>query len=63
MNVQEIMGLKEQALLAIGEASTAIELENVRIKYLSRNGLLPAIMDDLKNLAQEDRPAAGKAAN
>lgn len=38
-------------------------LEEVRIEFLGRKGLLPALTSEMKNVAPEDRPAAGKALN
>ncbi|MBL8016729.1 MAG: phenylalanine--tRNA ligase subunit alpha [Ignavibacteria bacterium] len=39
------------------------ELEAYRLKYLSRNGLLTALFEDLKGVSREDKPAAGKKLN
>ncbi|GBD87294.1 phenylalanine--tRNA ligase alpha subunit [bacterium BMS3Abin03] len=41
----------------------AEELEKLRIKYLSRNGILPALFDEFKSVPKEEKPAAGKALN
>jgi phenylalanyl-tRNA synthetase alpha chain len=38
-------------------------LEEVRIEFLGRKGLLPALTSEMKDVAPEDRPAAGKALN
>lgn len=43
--------------------STNEELEAYRLKYLSRNGLLTALFEDLKGVSREDKPAAGKKLN
>ena len=53
----------EQALAEANAASNAADLENVRIKYLGRNGLLPQIMKELKDLDASEKPDAGKYAN
>src|SRR5260221_3738006 len=39
------------------------ELENFRIKYLSRNGLLTKLFEDFKQVSKEERPAVGKKLN
>ena len=39
------------------------ELEAYRLKYLSRNGLLTSLFEDLKGVSREDKPAAGKKLN
>ena len=43
--------------------ATKEELESYRIKYLSRNGLLPKLFEDFKQVSKEDRPAVGKKLN
>lgn len=63
MKLSDIESLKQQALVEAAEASTPEQVEDVRIRYLSRNGLLPEIMKGLKDLDPEERPLAGKAAN
>jgi len=63
MNAEEIKQLKERALAEAREASSPQALEAVRIKYLGRKGVVPAIMDGLKELAPAQRGAAGRAAN
>ena len=39
------------------------ELEELKIEFLGRKGRLAAIMADLRELSDEDKPAAGKKAN
>lgn len=63
MNAQDIVALKEKAIAEIDAAAKIEELEQIRITYLSRNGLLPSVMDNLKNMTPADRPLAGRAAN
>jgi len=38
-------------------------LENIRIKYLSRNGLVSSLFEELKNVPREEKPSAGKELN
>lgn len=63
MNVAEISALKDEALAAATVASSLDELEAVRIKYLGRKGILPAMMKELKDLEPAERGAAGRGAN
>jgi phenylalanyl-tRNA synthetase alpha chain len=63
MKASEIIELKALAVEEARRAATAAELETVRVKYLGRKGLLPAIMEGLKELAPADRPDAGRCAN
>ncbi len=63
MNVAEIEAIKAKALASVAEAETAEAIEEIRIKYIGRKGLLPQIMKGLKDVAPEERGAVGKGAN
>ncbi len=39
------------------------ELEQYRVKYLSRKGMLAQLFEELKNTSKEDKPALGKSLN
>ncbi len=39
------------------------QLEELRIKYIGRNGLVSSLFDDLKDTSKEEKPALGKALN
>jgi phenylalanyl-tRNA synthetase alpha chain len=39
------------------------ELENFRIKYLSRNGILSQLFEEFKKVSKEERPVVGKKLN
>lgn len=47
----------------LNQASTAEDLESLRVTFLGRKGRLASIMSALPSLAPAERPAAGKAAN
>lgn len=51
--------LKKAALADVKNAGGARELEEVRVKYLGRNGLLTGLLRSLKNLTLEERRKAG----
>jgi len=63
MTIQELEAKKAESLSEASAAKTADAREQVRIKYLGRNGLLPAIVKGFKDVAKEDRPAFGKITN
>jgi len=63
MNAQELTALKQTALAEAAAATDAASLEAVRIKYLGRNGLVPEIMDNLRNIPAADRRDVGRLAN
>jgi phenylalanyl-tRNA synthetase alpha chain len=63
MNAQELTALKQTALAEAAAAADPAALEAVRIKYLGRNGLVPEIMDNLRNIPPADRRDVGRLAN
>ncbi|HSR87906.1 MAG TPA: phenylalanine--tRNA ligase subunit alpha, partial [Pontiella sp.] len=63
MNLQDLIDLKSKALASAQAAGDAATLEAVRIEYLGRKGLLPKVMEELRNVAPEERPQFGKTAN
>lgn len=62
-NLDELQSLKEAALQETQQAANTDELEKIRIKYLGRQGLLPEIMQSLKEAKAAERPAIGRIAN
>ncbi|QBG48973.1 phenylalanine--tRNA ligase subunit alpha [Verrucomicrobia bacterium S94] len=63
MNLQELNEIKTRALAAAQAAADAEALEAVRIEYLARKGLLPKVMQELKNVPAEEKPVFGKTVN
>ena len=63
MNLDELNQIKTSALQAASVATTAEEIEAVRIEYLSRKGRLPLLMAELKNVPAKEKPLFGKAVN
>ena len=47
MNLAELQKLHSESLEAVSAAADAAALEQARIKYLGRNGILPALMKQL----------------
>jgi len=60
---ERILSIKNSFITESASVSDTKALEILRIKYLSKNGLLPALLSDLKNVAKEDKPAIGKELN
>lgn len=54
----EIGKAKSLEEIAVAEGAT---LEALRVKYVGRNGLIPAIIKGMKDVPKEERPAFGKA--
>ncbi len=63
MQHSEIEKIKSDFDQEIEKASTAGDLEQVRIKYLSRNGIITKLFDELKSISSEDKPVFGKLLN
>lgn len=60
MTLEELQAKREESLKELADATDGAAREQLRIKYLGRNGLLPAIVKGFKDLPKEDRPAFGK---
>ncbi|MBR1608393.1 MAG: phenylalanine--tRNA ligase subunit alpha [Kiritimatiellae bacterium] len=63
MTLQEIDAAKEAALAEIAAAKDEAGVEAARVKFLGRNGSLPAMMKGLRDVAPADKPAFGQALN
>lgn len=61
MTLSEVEARKAQSLKELSEAADAAAVERVRVSYLGRNGLIPALVKQMKDLPKEERPAFGKA--
>jgi len=63
MQISDIESISKDFSQEIEKVSTAAELEQVRIKYLSRNGIITKLFDELKALTGEEKPLFGKLLN
>ncbi len=60
MTLAELEVEKKKSLEEIAAASDAAAVEALRIKYIGRNGSIPAIIKAMKDVPKEDRPLFGK---
>jgi len=60
---QEIDQLREAAQSEISKADTSEACEELRIKYLGRNGLVNPLMQKMKEIPNEQKAEAGKLLN
>ena len=60
MTLVELNAQQAQSLDEVTAAADASALEQVRIRYLGRNGSLPAIIKQMKDVPPEERPEFGK---
>lgn len=61
--MQELTTLVQQAEQAIAQAQNLADLDQVRVHYLGKKGLLTEYLKSLGNLSPEERPKAGQAVN
>jgi phenylalanyl-tRNA synthetase alpha chain len=61
--IRKLESLVPELTEALGQASSLEELEEVRVRFLGRKGLLAELMSGLTALDSDERPAAGRAAN
>ncbi|HSL88742.1 MAG TPA: phenylalanine--tRNA ligase subunit alpha [Ignavibacteriaceae bacterium] len=59
----QIISIKNDFIKVLDEARSTADLEQIRIKFLSRNGLLSQLFDKLKDIPKEQKPLAGKSLN
>lgn len=60
---ERIDSIKTSALQAIAEAEGSAALNDVRVRFLGKNGEMTALMKLLGTVSKEERPAIGKALN
>jgi len=61
--MEQLQQILEQALAQFAVISDEAELEQVKAKYLGRDGSLTALLKGLGKLSNEERPAAGARIN
>lgn len=60
---KNITEIKESFYSDIKSVSSIKDVEEVRLKYFSRNGLVSQLFEDLKNVVKEEKPILGKKLN
>lgn len=63
MQISDLERIEQEFSDDIHKVSAETELEQLRIKYLSRNGIITKLFDDLKTLSGEEKPVFGKLLN
>ena len=61
MTLAELETAKAASLAEISAATDAAAVEALRVKYIGRNGSIPALIKAMKDVPKEERPAFGKA--
>ncbi len=60
---EKVKNLREEFNKEIIQVNTKDKLEEIRLKYISRNGLLSKLFDELKEVPKEEKPVIGKELN
>jgi phenylalanyl-tRNA synthetase alpha chain len=60
---ETIHKIKSEALQEIEQAEKPESLEQIRIKYLGRKGLITSLLKSLKDFSEDSRPALGQLSN
>ena len=61
MTLADLENAKAESLKEIAAAADAAAVEALRVKYVGRNGSIPALIKAMKDVPKEERPAFGKA--
>ncbi|MBE2894175.1 phenylalanine--tRNA ligase subunit alpha [Spirabiliibacterium falconis] len=61
--MEQLQQITAQALDAIAQANDINTLDSVRVEYFGKKGQFTALMQALRDVAPEDRPAAGQKIN
>ncbi len=60
---EKLMAVLAEAQDLLSKAANAAAVEELRVKYLSRKGVLPALMGELGKVPADQKPAVGKTLN
>lgn len=60
MTLQELEAQQAESFEMLAKAAAPAALEEVRIRYLGRNGLIPAFVKQMKDVPSAEKPAFGK---
>lgn len=60
---EKLSELRNKGFKQIGEASSAVDLNSIRLEYFGKKGLITELMRNLGALSPEERPVVGKMVN
>lgn len=61
--IKDLTNIREEALSAIGEAEDLQALDQIRVQYLGKKGILTEMLQGLGKLSPEERPKMGQEVN
>ncbi len=60
---EKTIKIKEEFKIELESITNISDLENIRVKYLGKNGLITGLMKDMKDLSNEEKKAFGQEVN
>ena len=63
MNTEKIKQVRTDFLNDVSGIGNVEDLEKIRVKYMSRKGIVSAMFDEFKNVSSKEKPAVGKELN
>lgn len=60
---EKIEELRKSAMEFLAQVNDAKKLEEFRIKFIGRNGVIPELFGELKNVSKEEKPVIGNLLN
>ena len=61
--MENVKTIKEEALAKIANLQNLAELEEFRVAYLSKKGIIQGLMMQMKDLPKEEKPKFGQVVN
>lgn len=61
MTLEELEKSRAESMAEVAAAADAADVERLRVKYVGRNGSIPALIKAMKDVPPAERPAFGKA--
>ncbi len=61
--LQKVDEIKNQALAELNKVADADSAQGLKNKYLSRKGIVPSLLNEMRNIPAESRPEFGKKVN
>lgn len=63
MKLDELKKIKEDGLSQANSASSSEDIEKIRLSYLSKKGLIPKVMSEIRNVPIEEKAEFGQTIN
>ena len=60
---EKLSDLRQEALVRINEAKAERSLQDVKVNYLGKKGVITSLMKEMKDLPKEERPEFGQLVN